>query len=178
MCALTYNSEDIATYLTDQRKVEILQLFNSQNHSICAEIIVCSREDFRDSDGYTNGVGGPYARYEQGKHIIKINKDEIASKLNDMLDFFFRHCPPGITLQRIREELFSFVDLCVLHECVHASQQQERGLVMQRGNLNLESDAYRQSRGIFEANYARISDQVRMRILEEYDRDHRNNLIT
>ena len=44
-------------------------------------------------------------------------------------------------------------------------------------DFNLETDAYKQSRDIFEANYTDMSDRVRMKILEEYGRDSRNNPI-
>ena len=167
------DSEDIKQYLTAQKKEEILQLFASQIAEIMVNIDLFPNNEFVDSEGYIVGGSETYGRYEGENNKIKINEDAVAHKIDCMQQYFCRQ-----PYRYSKEELFCFVDLCVLHECVHAYQHQVVGREMRRNDYELENEAYEQSKRIFEKNYTNISEQVREKVLNEYEKDFNSNEFT
>lgn len=168
----TIDSEDIKKYLNAQKK-KILQLFASQIAEITVNIDMFPNNEFVDSEGYLAGGVETYGRYDGSNDQIKINEDAVVHKIDCMQQYFCRQpcrCP--------KKELFCFVDLCVLHECVHAYQHQVVGREMRRNDHELEKEAYEQSKRIFETNYTNISEQVREKVLNEYEKGFNSNKFT
>ena len=68
--------------------------------------------------------------------------------------------------------LYKFVDLILLHEYVHAYQNQIEGKKMEKNNYELEVEADEISKRIFMEDYKGTLDEITKMLLDTFEEHH------
>lgn len=158
-------------YLEDNKKRIGDSFSSTQPETVeIKEIIVGKNIDFPDQDGVINSYMPTYGRYYSEDKVIKINTEAIAKKLGAMKNSLYYQrkelSPNSIT------SLYKFVDLILLHEYVHAYQDQIEGKKMEKNNYELEVEADEISKRIFMKDYKGTLDEITEMLLDTFEEHH------
>lgn len=158
-------------YLEDNKKRIGDSFSSTQPETVeIKEIIGGKNIDFPDQDGVINSYMPTYGRYCSEDKVIKINTEAIAKKLEDMKNSLCHQhkdlSPNSIT------SLYKFVDLILLHEYVHAYQNQIEGKKMEKNNYELEVEADEISKRIFIEDYKGTLDEITKMLLDTFEEHH------